>query len=118
MCPELNLFYHEEVIALSGLVCSVNETSGEIHTPMIMEAWDGVRRSICFGPSGRFKNRPYLLSARLHFLVVSHLNSIRYHFFLMLTYPSVFWDAPEKISNHDWGRFIVYYVGVLGEGAI
>ena len=54
-----------------------------------MEAWDGGRRSICFGPSGGFKNKVDLLSARLHFPVASHLNSSRYHLvFFMLTCPS------------------------------
>ena len=79
----------------------------------------GGRRSISCRPSGEFKNRPALLSARLHFPVASHLNSSRYHLVLLTqTFPSVFWAAPEKRSNSDWDSFIVYFDWVVGEGAI
>ena len=55
-----------------------------------------------FRPSGEFKNRPDLLSARFHFPVASHLISSRYHLVLLtLTFPSVFWAAPEKRSDPD-----------------
>ena len=113
------MFYHKELLALSWFVCSVNEPSGAIHIHRIMEAWDGGRRSIFCRPSGGFKNRPALLSARLHFPVASYLNSSRYHLvLLMLTFPSVFWAAPEKISNSDWDSFIAYFAWVVGEGSI
>ena len=53
------------------------------------------------------------------FLVASHLNSSRYRLVLLtLTFPSVFWAAPEKRSNPDWDSFIVYFAWVVGEGAI
>ena len=84
-----------------------------------MEAWDGGRRSIFCRPSGGFKNRPALLLAGIHFLVASHFNSSRCHLVLLtLTFPSVLWAAPEKISNPDWDSFIVYFAWVVGEGAI
>ena len=74
-----------------------------------MEAWDAGGHPIFCRPSGGFKNRPYLLWARLNFPLVSHLNSSRYHLVLLtLTCPSFFWSAPEKISNPDWGSSIVY----------
>ena len=64
------------------------------------------------GHQGGFKNRPALLLARLNFPVEYHLNSSRYHLvFLTQTFPSVFWAAPEKRSNPDWDRFIVYLLG-------
>ena len=95
MCPDLTMFSHKEVIALSLFVCSVNEPLGEIHTHGIMEAWDGGGRSIFCRPSEGFKNRPTLLLGRLHFPVAFHLNSSRYHLvLLMLTFPSVLWVAP------------------------
>ena len=119
MCPDLTMFSHKEVINLSWFVCSVNEPSGEIHAHRIMEAWDGGRPSFFCRPSGGFKNRPYLLLARLHFLVAYHLNSSRYHLVLLtLTFPSILRSAPEKRSNPDWDSFIVYFAWVVGEGAI
>ena len=66
-----------------------------------------------------YKNRPALLSSRSHFPVACHLNSSRYNLVLLtLTFPSVFWAAPEKRSNTDWDSFIVYFAWVVGEGAI
>ena len=54
MCPDMTMFSHKGVIALSWFVCSVNEPSGAIHTHRIMESWDGGRRSIFCRPSGGF----------------------------------------------------------------
>ena len=94
------------------------------------ELWYGLKGGVLLGLGlgkafnfllaiGGVKNRPALLSARIHFPVASHLNSSRYHLVLLKkTFPSVFWSASEKRSNPDWDGSIVYFAWDVGEGAI
>ena len=98
-----------------GAALIVPEDGNTLRSSVRSQRWCPVRLEIrgavqfFVGHRGGFKNRPALLSSRLHFSVASHLNSSRYHLALLTqTFPYVFWAAPEKIYNPDWDSFIVY----------
>ena len=76
---DLTLSAQEEVIALSLLVCSVDDMLGAIHTPIILEACNGGVRLIFGGDFGVLRKRSALFSDRRHFSDVSYFNSSRYH---------------------------------------
>ena len=117
--PDITLSAHEDVIDLIIFVCYIEDPFGDIQTPIILDAPEGVSCFIFYGPTGVWINSSASLSASHHLPDLSHLNSKRYHLvFSALNFPTVAWAAPENISNPYWASFVVSFLGSLGDGAI
>ena len=46
------MYAHDDLIDISIFVCSIDDTFGAIHTPIILEASEGVVSSISCGNTG------------------------------------------------------------------
>ena len=96
----------------------MEDTSGDIQTPNILDGFLADNIYIYFPPSCYGCVSVTSLYASRHFPSGSHLKSIIYHFFFYaLTCPTVDLDTPEKIMRPFCVSFTVSYRGVSGEGA-
>ena len=114
MCPDLPLSAQDAVIWCSRLVCSLEDPSGDIQTPNIMDAYLEDILSISFPRSCDGSVSVASLSDIQNLPSGSHLKSIIYHFvFSALTCPPVDLADTENILRTFCASFTVSYSGYL-----
>ena len=110
--PDLTLSAHLAVILRRFSVCRTDVPSGEIHTPIIREAWE--EGSLSFVSFWLFvvTVRSESLFPSLHLPEESQINSNRYYFFSL----SEFASRRLACSQEDVNYFLVQFEEILGWG--
>ena len=111
----MTILAQDVVCERSCFVLSVEYLLGAIHTPRILEAWEGGIRSIYWIYSGEVRDNSALLVARLHLPAAPHTNSNQNHFvFKTLICSPVTWTAPVTISKTFCEGLLVLFLDEVG----
>ena len=117
MWHDLTLSAQYVVIFLIWSVCSCEEPLGMIHTPNILESWEGGSSWIGILPYWESIVRLVEWSYSRHLPDVSHRHSSSYHLvFEALNCPPVALADPDNRLRLSQASFTVSFVVVRGEG--